>query len=111
MGRSVIEKRKPQVEGNLAVDKEPTLQGQLNELREQLNTVIARLDALVRLEVKHENTVETLRRAHDRVDKVESRLQDVENHVARNTWVSTIAAKIGYAIAAGAVSYIYFTMK
>jgi predicted nuclease with TOPRIM domain len=87
------------------------MEAQYQELREQLRLVIDRLDALVRLEERHKNTVESLNRAHDRVDKLEAKVDVLEQVVTSNSFVTKIAERLGWMLISAGVAISAYVIK
>ena len=86
------------------------MERQYEEVKEQLKLVIERLDALVRLEVRHDGAVVELQRAHTRVDRLERKVDVVAVESRSNAFATKIAERIGWILisaAIGALGYLF----
>lgn len=88
-----------------------SVQHQLDEVKEQLTSILSRLDDLVRLEVKHDNTIEGLVRAHDRIDNVSKKVDEMEKLVASNSAIARVVERLGWIVITSLIGLLAYLFK
>ena len=88
-----------------------SVERQLTEVKAQLDKIVSRLDDLVVLEAKHDNTVEAVNRCHKRVDKLEIKVEELAKEAAANTFLTRIGERIGWLIMSAAVGLVAYFIR
>ena len=73
----------------------------LDNMERKLDTIMSRLEDLIRLEQKHESTV-------DRLDRMEKKLERLDDEVTSNTFITGVTERLGWIIVSAVVGVIAF---
>lgn len=86
-----------------------SVEQELAEVKKQLEKVINRLDTLVGLEIRHDNTVDSVNRCHKRVDQLEDKVERLAAEAATNTYLTKAFERIGWLLMSSVIGLgVYF---
>jgi hypothetical protein len=91
--------------------KDESVETQLGDVKRQLDRVLNRLDALVRLEEQHNNTVSSLNRAHRDIEKLDVRVDKVELIASKNNLMTRAMERIGWMIVSAAIGLAAYLLR
>jgi len=91
--------------------RDESVETQLGDVKRQLERVLNRLDALVRLEEQHSNTVDSVNRAHRDLERLDHRVDKVEEVVSKNSVVTRAMERLGWMIVSAAIGLAAFLLR
>lgn len=83
----------------------------LDRIETILERLTEKLDELVKLEARHDNTVYRVQRCEDRVDKMEEKMEGIQDQVRTNSMITGATERLGWIVVTAVVGVVAWFFK